>query len=73
MTDQQRQTIEAAVDEAIAQAKSALPNENDQQLTEWVEEHLPSFGPDIEQAMVEEGLRDLIREEARKLGITLKE
>jgi hypothetical protein len=37
-----------------------------------VEEHLPSFTPDIEQALADAGRKDLIRERARKLGITLK-
>ncbi len=72
MTDQQQRTIEAAVDKAIEKAIEALPNGNDQQLTEWVEEHLPPFSRDIEEALAHEGLKDLIRERARKLCITLK-
>jgi hypothetical protein len=57
MTNQQLQTIEAAVGEAI----EALPNGNDRQLTEYVMEHcFPSFTSDIREAMLEEGLKVLI-------------
>ena len=59
MTNQQSRTIETAIDVAIAEAKLALPNGNDEQLTEWAMEHLPSFTPDIEQALVDERLMDL--------------
>ena len=73
ITIQQQRTIETAVDEAIDEAIEALPNGNDEQRAAWVEDHLPSFTPDIEQALADAGRKDLIRERARKLGITLKE
>jgi hypothetical protein len=70
MTEEQRQTIEAAVDEAI----EALPNGDDQQLTAWVMAHrYPSFTSDIRDALRDAGLEHLIRVEARKLGVTLQE
>ena len=56
-----------------SQARAALPGGTDAQLIEWVIEHYPSFPPDIEEALAKERIKDLIRERARELGITLKE
>jgi hypothetical protein len=68
MTNEQQRTIDAAVDEAI----EVLLNGNDQQLTELVTKH-PWITSDIREALFDAELKDLIREEARNLGVTLQE
>jgi hypothetical protein len=68
VTIQEQHTIETAVDEAI----EALPDGDEDQLTQWVMEH-PSLTSDIIQALADEGLKGLIRERAREMGITLLE
>jgi hypothetical protein len=68
MTNEQMQTIEAAIEEAIR----ALPNGDDRQLNDWITSHC-SFPAEIHEALAEEGVKALIRERARELGVTLKE
>ncbi len=68
MTKEQQCIIEAAIDEAI----EALPNGSDTQLTEWLMEHrFPSLVNDIHEAPADEGFKDLIRDRAREMGVTL--
>jgi hypothetical protein len=66
MTKEQQRAINAAIDQDIAQARAALPNGTDEQLTDWVMEHCP-LPSDIRDALAKERLTDLMREMYRCL------
>ena len=74
MTNQQRLTVEAVIDAAINDALKALPGGSDEELRDWIMAHKrPRFRKEITEALAEEGLNELIRDVARKLGVTLAE
>jgi hypothetical protein len=70
MTKQQMKIISAAIDDALA----AIPNGDDRQLTDWVmANRYRSFPKDVREAMAVEGVKDMIRDAARRLGVELRE
>lgn len=66
MTNQQIETINAAIDTAI----TAMPNGDEHQLNDWIEAHVP-LPADVNDALADERLKTIIRERARKLGVKL--
>ena len=70
MNYEEQKTIETAINRDIDEAIAAMPDATDVELTEWMMNHTT---PEIMAFMAMEGLKEVVHERARKMGVTLSE